>query len=243
MKLLAFFFLLPAFSFAQIFFGPLTEGEYYNEVVYEGTYFSPGTCTWADGTDFIMDFSGLTEINGMEYVFVVDTPAPANTTLMNGWLTVNIGDSTAFAPTTTSLGISAASNSAQINFHIRLVGTPITAGQIYPCWIDQIQTLATCDNVWQLLSGETLTPCIVQTSIGIDDLENSFSITSENGQIKIESTVSGSVKIFQVDGKLVDLFNIEPGSTRRPIEMQFAVMMIQIESERGTFSKKILLQK
>ena len=95
MRLLLCLILTPTLGFSQIFIGQLTEGEYFNEVIYEGVYFSQGNCTWNDGTDFIFDFSGLTEIDGMEYVLVVDTPVPANTALINGWAVVNASDSTA----------------------------------------------------------------------------------------------------------------------------------------------------
>jgi hypothetical protein len=226
---------------AQIIIGPLTEGEYYNEVVYVGSYDAPGNCTWDDGTDFTMGFNGLTEVDGMEYVFVVDPPDPTNTQLMNGWTIVTVGDSTGFTPSTTVLGISAASGPAQINFHVRLVGTPSTVGQDHPCWIDAGVTEALCGNIYSLYVGESLVPCPVQSSTGINNLDNSFSVVAIDNQLKIESQVAGLVRLLQLDGKLVDQFNIESGSTTRFIETQSSIMMIQIESELGTISRKVIL--
>ena len=243
MRLFLAFILIPSFSFAQIFIGPLTEGEYFNEVVYEGVYNSLGNCTWADGTDFTFDFNGLTEVDGMEYVLIIDEPNPGSTFLMNGWQPVDVGDSTVFTPTTTGLGISAASGPAQLNFHVRLVGTPTIAGQNHPCWIDQVQTLALCDNTWGLFNGESLTPCLVQTSTGIEEFDNPFSVSSIGSQIKIESNVSGIITILQVDGKIIDQLKVLPGITMKSITSTSGLLILQLESEQGTFSKKILLQK
>lgn len=243
MRLLLALLLIPTIGFGQIFIGPLTEGEYFNEVVYEGVYYSPGNCTWADGTDFIFDFNGLTEIDGMEYVLVIDTPVPANTTLINGWNSVNPGDSTAFTPTTSGLGISAASNAAELHFHIRLVGTPTTVGQTHPCWIDQLQTLANCDNVWYLLVGESPIACFVQTSIGLEDVENSISINVIDNSLKIESPEQGFVSILSADGKLISRQKLNSGLTVIDSPDNYGLTLIQVETGTTRFSKKILLHK
>jgi hypothetical protein len=242
MRLFLALIFLPAFSIAQINIGLLTVGEYYNETVYVGTYDAPGNCTWADGTDFGFNFSGLTPVDGMDYVLIIDTPNPDSTYLLNGWLPVNVGDSTVFDSSTTSLGISAASGPATINFHVRLVGTPTTAGQIYPCWIDAGVTEALCDNIYYLFNGESLVPCLVQSETGISELDDSFSIISKSGQLRIESTHSGQITFFQLDGKLIDQFNIEFGITVRPINTRSTILLVQLESEKGTFSKKTMIQ-
>lgn len=243
MRLLLALLLIPTIGFGQIFIGPLTEGEFFNEVVYVGVYYSPGNCTWADGTDFIFDFNGLTEIDGMEYVLVIDTPVPASTTLMNGWSPIAVGDSTTFTQTTTWLGISAASNAAELHFHIRLVGTPTTVGQTHPCWIDQLQTLAICDNVWYLLVGESPIPCLVQTSIGMEEVENSISINVIDNSIKIESPEQGLLSILSADGKLISEHELKSGLTVIETKDYSGLTLVQVETGKTRFSKKILLQK
>ena len=223
--------------------GPLTEGEYFNEVVYEGTYYSPGYCTWADGIDFTFDFNGLTEVDGMEYVLVIDEPDPDSTFMMNGWLPVYAGDSTVFTPSTTGLGISAASGPAELHFHIRLIGTPTTAGQAHPCWIDQMQTLADCNNSWGLLNGETPIACIVQTAIGIEEQNETVSLRLTDNQLLIESEESGQLSFLTVKGRLISRLNFTRGSTRIETPKNQGLVIVEIQSETTRFSKKILLQK
>lgn len=243
MRLILSLLLIPTLGFGQIIIGPLTLGEYYNEVVFEGVYYSPGNCTWADGTDFMFDFNGLTEIDGMEYVLIIDEPDPDSTFLMNGWQPVYVGDSTVFTPTTTGLGISAASNPAELHFHIRLVGTPTLAGQPHPCWIDQGQTLALCDNVWGLFNGETPIACTVQSSTGIDEFDRPISIELINERLMINSSDPGVISVHTVEGKLIHESKINVGSTSIDRPNYTGLTIIQVQTENTRFTKKILLHK
>ena len=67
MKLTLALLLIPTLGFTQILIGQLTEGEYFSEVVYEGTYYSQGNCSFPGDFDFSLDINSLSEISGMDY--------------------------------------------------------------------------------------------------------------------------------------------------------------------------------
>lgn len=245
MRFSAFIVLLISFThagFGQIIIGPLSQGEFFNEVIYEGVYYSPGNCTWADGSDFVFDFSGLAEVDGMEYVLVIDEPDPDSTFMMNGWLPVYAGDSTAFTPTTSGLGISASSNPAALHFHIRLVGTPTKAGQVHPCWIDQVQTLSDCNNVWGLFNGETLLTCTVQTTSGLAEEESKITINQIDGQLRIHGLEDGQVQLYSLDGKLILESSITSGISRIDLPKMEGPILVQIQTDSERFTKKMMVQ-
>lgn len=227
---------------AQIMIDPYVEGEYRNDVVYVGTYGSPGNCTWADGADFGFDFSGLTAIDGMEYVLIIDAPDPSNTSLLNGWQPVNVGDSTVFTPATTTLGISAGSGPATIHFHIRLVGTPSSSGQEHPCWIDAAMTLAKCDNIYALYNGESLVPCFVSPSVGISDILNDgFRFDRTGRELTVTSDMSCQLSIFNIEGQRVFQKQINSGTNRLNLtDIGSGIYIIRLVSEDKTYTQKIL---
>ena len=229
---------------AQIILDPIVQGVYVNEIAYVGTYGSPGNCTWADGTDFIFDFSQLYLPDGLEYVLVIDEPDPSSTTLLNGWLPVSVGDSTVFSSSTTSLGISAASGPATINFHVRIVGTATTPSQEYPCWIDQIQTLANCENTFALLAGESLVPCVVSASVGISDpTDNQIAFNLSPNGISISCNEKGTMSLFDMSGKMVIAKPVNPGFTFLELKsVKNGNYIVRFENINGTKSQKIALQ-
>jgi hypothetical protein len=229
---------------AQIFIDPYIVGQYRNDVVYIGTYQSPGNCTFNDGTDFIFDFSSLYAPDGLEYVLIIDEPNPSNTSLMNGWLPVSVGDSTTFNSSTTSLGISAASEPATINFHIRLVGTPTIEGQEYPCWITEGVTEAVCGNTYSLFPGESLIPCYVTGSVGIAETELPVvEIRVEKGGIYVTNENDGVLTIFGMDGRMLLTKNMQSGFTHLGLnQLAKGNYIVRFDGLNGTYSQKILLQ-
>ena len=248
MKLLSTLLIIPSLSFGQIMIGELTQGENFNEVVYEGTYFSQGGCVLSvNDFDFAMDFTGLGEIDGMEYAFVVDAPSPPSTTLSFLGQAVNTGDSTTFNSATDNVGITAGafpliSPPAQLNFHIRLLGTPTSAGQIYPCWIDQFQTLADCQNNWILLDGESLIPCEVQTIEGINNQVNSTSIYLRNNQLIVESASAGILTLIAPDGRLTQRSELSSGTSSIQLDSYQGLVLARFNTKRMVTTKKLMVQ-
>jgi hypothetical protein len=126
--LLRLLLLSPAPLMAQIMIDQYVVGEYRDDVVYEGVYYSPGNCTWADGTDFGFDFSGIAFPTGIELALVIDEPDPSGTTLMNGWQPVSVGDSTTFTPQTTGLEYQRqAALRPSISIYVRWAHRPLKA--------------------------------------------------------------------------------------------------------------------
>jgi type 1 fimbria pilin len=245
MRLLTPILLLASFQLdAQIINDPYVVGQYRNDVVYIGTYQSPGNCTFNDGTDFVLNFSGLSSIDGLEYVLIIDEPNPSNTSLMNGWLPVSVGDSTTFNSSTTSLGISAASGQATINFHVRLVGTPTTPNQEYPCWITEGVTEAVCGNTYALFPGESLIPCYVTGSVGIAETELPVvEIRVEKGGIYVTNENNGVLSIFGMDGRIHVTKNMQSGFTHLGLsQLAKGNYIVRFDGSNGTYSQKILLQ-
>lgn len=229
---------------AQIIIDPYVVGEYRNDVVYIGSYISPGNCTFNDGMDFIFSFSGLFLPDGLEYVLIIDEPEPSNTVLTNGWALLNVGDSTVFDPNTTSLGISAASGPATLHFHVRIVGTPTTAGQDYPCWITEGVTEALCGNVYALFQGESPVPCTVTPSVGIDDIDQvAVDIQMTKQSLTISSDQPGIISVFNLEGKLLLSRKLEAGLNSFGItNIEEGTYIVQLKGQLTTVSKKILLQ-
>ena len=246
MRLLPCLILTPTLGFSQIFIGQLTEGEYFNEVVYEGTYYSQGNCSFPGDFDFSLGISSLSEINGMDYAFIVDAPNPVNTPLFFLGQPINVGDSTTL---NSNIGLTAGSYPnfisppTQLNFHIRLVGTPTNAGEIYPCWIDQIGSLGECQNSMILFDGPTTVPCLVQTNIGIQEDRARTKIRLENGRLVIISPDPGLLNVFSADGRLIHSSSLSHGKNSLSIDEFQGLMLVRTQTKKGALTKKILFDK
>ena len=245
MRLVVIILLAASFQLqAQTFINPYIAGEYRNDVVYVGTYESPGNCTFNDGTDFILDFSQILLPDGMEFALVIDEPTPSNTSMTNGFLTVNVGDSTTFTPSTTGLGISAASNAATLNFHIRAVGTPTTSGQEYTCGINGASTEAVCGNTYSLYPIPTLVPCYVSPAVGVGEIESaSTQILANKNGISITTEENGMLTVLGLDGRTHFTKNIQEGFTFQSLShLATGNYIVRFDSSNGTKSQKIALQ-
>jgi len=243
MKLLSTLLLLsPTTLLAQIWIAPYVVGEYRNDVVFVGEYQSPGTCTFNDGSDFIFDFSALVFPTGIELALVIDAPEPVNTSLMNGWFPVNVGDSTIFTSGTTGLGISAASGPATIHFHVTASGTPTISDEIYPCWVDAASTDAVCGNSYSLFAGESFIPCSVAVATGVsENLELPFILMAHNGQVTFRSEVTGTLELIDITGRVLHSGNVVQGATHVfPITSSGIIIARLTDAER-TFSQKIFI--
>jgi hypothetical protein len=229
---------------AQIMIDPYVQGQFRNDVVYVGSYESPGTCSFNDGTDFNFDFSGLFLPDGLEFVLIIDAPDPTSTFLLNGWAPVNVGDSTVFTPSTQGIGMTAASGPATTNFHIRVIGTPTSSGQENPCWITEAVTEALCGNTYTLLPGESLVPCVVTASVGIlDPTKNQVEFTLSSNGISINCDEEGALSLFDMSGRVVITKPVNPGFTFLEIQsIKNGNYIVRFEGSNGTHSQKIALQ-
>lgn len=237
--LLSLLLLSPAPLMAQTWIDQYIVGEYRNDVVYVGEYQSPGNCTWADGIDFTFDFTGMEFPTGIELALVVDEPDPSSTALMNGWVPVNVGDSTTFTPETTGLGISAASGPAIIHFHIRAVGTPTVDGENYSCWITEAVTEALCDNTYALLTGESFAPCEVELPTGIADAEApAFTILSQDGQLIVRTETAGTLDLLDITGRVLHSQTVTRGETTA-FHAPSGIVIVRLSNSKETFVRKI----
>ncbi len=242
---IALFILVSMQSQAQILVDPYVQGEFRNDVVYVGSYNSPGTCTFNDGTDFILDFTQILLPDGMEFVLIIDEPVPSNTSMMNGWLPVNVDDSTSFTPSTTGLGISAASNAATLNFHVRAIGIPTTSGQEYTCGIDGASTEALCGNTYSLYPMPTLLPCYISPSVGIGEVETlAIDITAtSNGAQTVTTDENGSLTILGLDGRTHFSKKITGGFSHFGLShLAKGNYIVRFDGSNGSKSQKIALQ-
>jgi hypothetical protein len=228
---------------AQTWIAPYLVGEYRNDVVYEGVYNSPGNCTWSDGTDFIFNFSGISFPTGIDLALVIDAPDPSGITLMNGWAPVNVGDSITFTPETNGLGISAVSGPATIRFHIRAVGTPNVEGENYSCWITEGVTEAVCNNVYSLLTGESLAPCEVELPTDMDNSEPSlFTINVQDGRVVFRSDVSGMLELVDMAGRVLHSERVSQGAHHVFSVSSSGILIARLTDAERTFSRKIFIR-
>lgn len=162
----------PLVASSQIMIPQYQAGEYRSDVVYVGSYTSPGYCNYNDGLDFVLNGQQLSLPTGIELALLIDTPEPPNLYLTSGWgAQINVGDSITLVSPDYSYGM-AATQAGTIHFHLTASGTPTTAGESYACWIDQLITLSDCNNMWSLMNGESLIPCQVLPPQNIE--EHSF---------------------------------------------------------------------
>jgi len=237
--LLTLLLISPSPLHAQIWIDQYIVGEYRNDVVYEGVYYSPGNCTWDDGTDFTFNFEGIEFPTGIELALVVDEPDPSSTALMNGWQPVNVGDSTTFTPQTTGLGISAASGPATIHFHIRAVGTPTVAGENYSCWITEGVTEALCGNMYALMIGESFAPCEVELPTGINDTEiPAFTVLSQSGQLIVRTDAAGTLDLMDITGRVLHSQAVNRGETNS-FHAPSGIVIVRLSNSKEIFVKKV----
>lgn len=190
-------------SFAQIQIPQYNVGEYRNDVVFVGTYGSPGYCNFTDGLDFVLNLQQLVFPTGMTLAVVIDPPVPANLNLTAGWGgPINVGDSIIITPSDYTVGIAALA-AGTINFHVTASGTPTTADETYPCWVDQLMTLSDCNNTWQLLAGESLVPCVVQGPQSISDHSTRELIDIKENSIIWMGNSEIRLEFFSIEGKAI----------------------------------------
>jgi hypothetical protein len=241
--IIPYFFLLlsPALSFAQINVPQYSVGEYRNDVVFVGTYGSPGYCNFTDGLDFMLNAQQIVFPTGMTVAVVIDETTPAGINLTQGWGgPINVGDSIIITPTDYTIGIAALAQGT-INFHITVSGTPTVAGEIYPCWIDQLMTLADCNNSWQLLVGESFIPCQVlpPQSIGESDAEQFISI--ENGHLKCIGTEATYISIYDLNGRMISTsFNLRNGSMINLNTLPIGNFVVRATTASSSYHKLII---
>lgn len=242
MKAFIILLLSPAPLLAQTWIDQYVVGQNRNDVVYEGVYYSPGNCTWDDGTDFTFDFSGIEFPTGIALALVVDESDPIGTALMNGWVPVNVGDSTTFTPETTGLGISAASGPATIHFHIRAVGTPTVAGEFYPCWVDAAVTEASCGNTFSLMAGESFAPCSVAVATGTLEVdEPPFTLIALNDQIIVHTIGAGTLELMDITGRILYSSPMGRSETRMIPASKGGIIIARYSTSSEAFTKKIFI--
>jgi len=225
-----------------IYLGPYPEGEPVNEVVFLGSYESAGNCSSNGGFDFEFDFTDLVLPDGLEFALIIDSPVPSNTTLVGTNGIINVGDYTAFTPTSSGLQISADNQPATINFHVLLTGTPSTAWQEYPCWISSSVTEAACSNTYSLIGHEGLTPCWISEALSIGETTAEFvNLTPlKDNLVELNSTQKGIVTIIDLTGRVFLSQKIDLGRTTINTQsLSTGVYVFSFQGDSIKFSKKI----
>lgn len=198
---------------AQIMLPQYYVGEYRSDVVYVGSYYSPGYCNFTDGLDFVLNAQQLSLPTGIFLALIIDTPEPSTLALTGGWQgPINVGDSTTLVAPAFSYGI-AALQQGTINFHLTASGTPTTLNDNYACWIDQMMTLSDCNNSWAVMNGESLIPCQVLPPQHVGQPQNIEGLTLSNTQLIWNGQGQLTYTLVDLTGRQIQACMVEPNST------------------------------
>jgi len=217
--------------------GPYYQGVYAVDTIVTASYGSPGDCEFFDVT---IDCQYLVPyVSGMSLeLHVLNTP---NFVTING-NQISVGSVLPIDQQNTSFVVDF-DVAGSLEFAIIATGTPLQEGQEMPCWIEVIQTLAICSNAMQINWGESLVPCFVQPSVGIDQIDySSIDINVNQRSLSLKSNQNGTISIFNLEGKNLLSNTVQSGLTEINLSnFTIGTYVVQFEGTKGAFSQKIFL--
>jgi hypothetical protein len=232
--LIAILVLLSFQAEAQAPIGPYYQGSFTIDTVFSFTYVAGDGCVLPYQAH--INTNGLFPfISGLNINLHVITPATINSN---------------FAPAGSILPVLPNSNSLDVSFpttwSFALVasGTPTVASEEMPCWIEY-QHNATCNSdTANFRWGESLVPCFVGPSVGIDEIDPSAIDIRLTGQVlSVSCDQAGVVSVFTLEGKVIVSKKLEAGFNTFGISnISEGSYIVQFEGQQTTVSKKILLQ-
>lgn len=152
-KLLLFLFV---FNMCMLKAQNYTQGVAVDTIIYSGTYSFPGnSCPSMSFPEILLNPALYNYVDGLQFMILVDTvtfgPPPQ-------FSPVHAGDTILLNATTPSYFTPA---TVVFNFRLKLVGTPTTAGQSFPCNLDFMQCVCNCYHMEIMPSITNTTVCSV----------------------------------------------------------------------------------
>jgi len=221
-----------------------TQGIAVDTVIYTGTYSFPGnSCPSMTFAEIELDPALYNYVNGLQFMILVDTvtmgPPPQ-------FSPVHAGDTFLLNAATPSYFTPA---SVVFNFRLKLLGTPTTVGQTFPCNLDYLQCACNCYHLVIHTALTNTTVCSVGISNNIIEANKQIVVMYPNplNDILFVSGISQktTIKLYNSFGILVMEQNsnhdvtIETSSLPNGI---YTVVSLSDEDNSST-SKKVVIAR
>jgi hypothetical protein len=195
---------------SQIFIPQLYQGQSINQVIYNGTYSSTGTCTTGQDYDFDLIYSQVSPFaTGVELTLDVYS--------MSGSLTLNgnaVSEGNTYALTEPVVPMKFKfSSSGSLDFSVHASGIPTVSGETYPCYVVEKISHFSCNNTYTLMEGEVFIPCSIAVATGISEqelLQNIF-FNQEDQLLSVETKNDDKLIVTDVLGKIILSEQLEKG--------------------------------
>ena len=164
----------------------------------------------------------LPQVSGINYYVIIDYATNPTHTYQLRQPGVNtqsmmLGDSMQIIPTgaVDTIRVSYAGYETEVSVKFKAIGTPVAAGELYPCGSTDDGWFYQPIGCWMPTNPNPLTyltDCVVQASVSIDGLTGSGNVVIFPNPFRINTTLFSSVKncsvrIFDVTGKVVRNIN------------------------------------
>ncbi len=217
-------------SKSQIWISQLYQGQSINQVIYNGTYSSTGTCTGQE-YDFDLQY-------GMISPFATGVDLTLDIYSMSGTLTLNgnavsEGNTYPLSEPVVPMHFQF-TGSGSLDFSVTATGTLSVAAETYPCYIVEKVSQFACNNTYKLMEGEVFVPCSVAvvTDISENDVQEKIFFTEENQMLIVEAKAQDKLIISDVIGKIILTQTIEKGKNNITLsQMSEGIYFARLESE------------
>lgn len=221
-----------------------TQGIAVDTVIYTGTYSFPGnSCPSMTFAEIELDPALYNYVNGLQFMILVDTvtmgPPPQ-------FSPVHAGDTFLLNAATPSYFTPA---SVVFNFRLKLVGTPTTAGQTFPCHLDYLQCACNC---YHLIIHSALTNtavCSVGLASKINEVDKQSLVLYPNPGVNTLSVLGISkqttIKLYNSFGILVMEQNSNHDVTIETSSLPNGIYTVVSSSDEdnSTTSKKVVIAR
>ncbi len=216
---------------SQIFIPQLYVGQSINQVIYNGTYSSTGTCTTGQDYDFDLVYSQISP-------FATGVALTLDIYSMSGTLTLNgnsVSEGNTYPLTEPAVPMQFKfSGSGSMDFSVHATGTPTVAAEIYPCYVVDKVSQFTCNNTYTMMQGEVFVPCSIATPTGIseNDLQQKLFFSDESQSLFIATENENELIVTDVLGKIIFTQTLTKGKHIIPMpQLAIGVYIARLASE------------
>lgn len=226
--------LLGSGAFAQLPIGPYNLGQYSVDTVFEFTYVTGEACpvpyVATINTNGLYPF-----ISGMDLELLVKDPAVINS--------ISYPANTIVPLIQGGQDIEVEFYSIEWSYCIIASGTATVPEENIPCWFEDFHQTGFCEDSVSFQWGESLVPCTVQPSVGINETVSSPIFNLKGKTLSFHPNQKGIISIFTLDGKKV--ISLYVASITSEIELStlpIGTYVAQFVGGNNTVSEIFILQ-
>ena len=221
-----------------------TQGIPVDTVIYTGTYsFPSNSCPSMTYAEIELNPGLYNYVNGLQFIILVDTvtfgPPPQ-------FSPVHAGDTFLLNAATPSYYTPA---TVVFNFRLKLVGTPTTAGQNYPCNLEYLQCVCNCYHMFINASLTNTAVCTVGVSSKVNEVDKQSLVMYPNPAINTLSVLGihkqTNIKLYNSFGILVMEQQSNDDMTIETSSLPNGIYTIVTSSNEGnsSTSKKVVITR